>query len=87
MRRQKSLIVFNSSITSSQNDGYMEEVKFQRHMAKPVASSVGDWSRAITGDRVDLVWSGLNGFVRMAPYEQAFPNDVQDLIKLAISLS
>jgi hypothetical protein len=65
----------------------MEEVKFQLHMAKPVAFSVVDWSRAIRGDRIDLVWSGLIGFVRMTPYEQTFPNDVQDLIKLAISLS
>jgi hypothetical protein len=87
MRQQRSLMIFKSSSTSSQKDGYMEEVKFQLHMAKPVAFSVVDWSRAIRGDRIDSVWSGLIGFVRMTPYKQTFPNDVQNLIKLAISLS
>jgi hypothetical protein len=42
MRQQRSLMIFKSSIPSSQNDGYMEEVKFQLHMAKPVAFSVVD---------------------------------------------
>jgi hypothetical protein len=47
MHQQRSLMILKSSITSSQNDGYMEEVEFQLHMAKPMASSVVHWSRAI----------------------------------------
>jgi hypothetical protein len=42
MRQQRSLMIFKSSITTSQNDGCMEEVKFSYTWHNRVAFSVVD---------------------------------------------